>query len=461
MPRFRIPFNAEAVFIGPAHATGYHFITRDGELNNNFSDINNINLVTHLNRVQSFNYSQENQLTPVPAFGKKGTIKRYASSPARITFSFDYLQYGVRNEDKLGFYVNYPNMQSPNSGDPIYPNNYNVFLLNGFHSNSDARQTNANQWPMEYRDCKNLFLSVGSGVGLDFNSETTSTAVKRGHVLGFGNCYLSSYNARAAVGDFPKAQVSFVAENLSQYSENTGQTIPAISPKTFTPLTGRYFNIPNNYDYSNVSVLLPGDISFDFSGYSQVNAPILSGIANYGAPTSVNNLSFNFNNLQIINYDINIDLPRKATNSLNYKVPINRKVSFPVYANLNLRVIVNDYIMGSSRELFNNEQDYDLTIRLKNPITAPVQGDGIRYDFRKAKLINYNFESAIGDNKVASFTFSTELSPSDLTKGLFISGLYNTEVTQQSGYILMEDGSKILFENSTDALLMETFGYIN
>lgn len=449
MPRFRIPYNAEAVFVGPAHATGYHFIAPDGTLSNDDTDPNNYNLVSRINRVQSFSYTQQNNLFSNPVFGKIGSIKRYQSSPPNVTFSLEYLQMGVRNEDKLGFYVNYPDYSLSNSGNPIYPNNYEVFLLNGFYSNSDARMNNSLQWPMDYRDCRNVFLGISKNPDKDYNNKVFGEVVVNSDVIGFGNCYLTSYSCRAAVGDFPTASVSFVAENTVNYSGNSGQSIPSINPRTFTQNTGIKFSIPNNYEDSDVSVLLPGDIILSFSGYQSPRAPILSGITSYGPSQEVQNSCLNFSNLQAINYEINIDLPRANVFSLNHKTAINRKVQFPVYADLTVRAIVNDYKDGSINNSYINEQDFDVSIRLKNPVNAPIQSDGIRYDFKKAKLLGYNFETSIGDNKVISFNFNAEMSPHDLSKGLFISGLYNMDVTyRESGYLVTHLGERIVHETS-------------
>lgn len=455
MPSYRVPYNAEAVFVGPAPATGYHFIDKGGTLNNDDASPDNYNLVSRINRVQSFSYTQERNLADTRSFGKRGNIKRYQATSPSVSFRLDYLQMGVRNEDKIGLYVNYPDQTLTNSGNPIFPNNYEVFLLKGFESNSDARASNDLQWPMEYRDCRNVFLSIGNERGDDFNSTRFNEPVRPSDVIGFGNCYLTSYSSRASVGEFPIASLSFVGENTVNYSSNSGQPIPAILPKTFEQCTGTKFKLPNTYEEADVTVLLPGDILLDFSGYASPTAPILSGITSYGSSTLVNNACLDFRNIQVTNYEINLDIPRSPVYSLDYKAPINRKVQFPVYADLTVRAIVNEYQTGSIHSAYKNDQDIDVSIRLKNPADANTQGDGIRYDFKKAKLVGYNYETAIGDNKVISFNFSTELSPDDLSKGLFISGLYNVNtIYRESGYLITHLNERIVPEDLSGGILV-------
>ena len=164
----------------------------------------------------------------------------------------------------------------------------------------------------------------------------------------------------------------------------------------------------------------PGDINFTTDSFS--------------------GLGVDFANLHLESYVISFDIPRGAENNLGHKFPISRKVNFPVPVQLSINGIVENMSSGSLIDLVNLNQDYDFSITLSMPRNCdtpstgePIQAGSttfenrddplIKYSFNKAKLDAFNYDTAIGDNKNFSASFSTELDPDDLTRGFFISGL--------------------------------------
>jgi hypothetical protein len=464
MPRFRIPYNAEAFFAGPSPASGYHFISLDaGVLNNDFTDVtDNINLISVLNRIQSVSFDISTPKTDVKGFGNYGSIRRYQSEPPIATVTFDYLQMGVRNEDKLGLYVNFPKVNSSGQlSSEVFTENYNVFLLSGFYTSSLNKNTNRSLgWPLDYRDNKNLFLAINKGDNLDFNARTTGAPLQNCDVFAFGNCYLDSYQARGSVGDFPRVTCQYTAENVVFYTSGSGIANPALNPQTYTKDETVKCVIPNGYSSGYVSVLEPGDISINITSFpltTGVSALKGTGIARAANP-SIYNLGIAYTGIQIQNYDLSFQLNRRPINSLTHILPLNRKVVFPVKCNVGMQIIVHDYVSGSIENIFRNEENYDLSIIIRNPSRAAIQGIAVRYDLKKAVLDSMSYDTSIGANKVLNLSFSTELSPTDYSKGLFISGLYNTNefqnntsvLLQEDGFrILQEDGSLILLEQNT------------
>lgn len=445
MPRYRIPYNAEALFVGPSPPSGYHFLSRSGfQLQN---PNGNINLVTHINRVQNFSFSVLTEPTEIQTFGNYGNLKTYKTEHPKVNFNFEYLSMGVRNEDKLGLYVNFPYPD----GTPIFQNNYQVFLLSGLYTSSMDKSDRAYGWPLAYRDSKNFFLAVGKEGVVDFNNKTSGQSPTGCDVLAFGNCYLTSYSANGAVGDFPRVTCSYEADNLMFYSSGSGFVNPSLNPTTYTQFNN-WCVIPNNYESGYVSALLPSDISLTVTPYPiQSTVSVLQGT---GQSTSSNphifNWAINYTGIQIQNYNLSISLPRREVKNILYKIPLNRKLIFPVKTTLSFDAIVHDYISGSIANLFKSEEEYDISIVINNPTYAITGGTAIRYDFKKLKLEKYSFNTAIGSNKMFSVDFSNDLSPSDLSKGLFISGLYNTtEITTQKDCLLQENGFLILQEDGS------------
>ena len=63
----------------------------------------------------------------------------------------------------------------------------------------------------------------------------------------------------------------------------------------------------------------------------------------------------------------------------------------------------------------------------------------MRYSFVGAKLDAFNYNTAIGGNKVFGASFSVELDPDNRDNGFFISGVLGAEKVED--FILLETGS--------------------
>lgn len=460
MPRFRIGYNAQALFAGPSPASGYYFLsTVDKSINNSFLS-SNINLISYINRVQNVSFQIEAPKTKIQQVGFAGNIRDYTSEPPTVNVSFEYIQNGVRNEDKLGLYVNFPSQESSIYGQPIFPNNTGVFLLSGFYTSSMGRSSRAYGYPLDYRDSRNLFLTINKNEGRDFNSISSGVNTEDCNVIGFGNCYLTSYRAKASVGDFPRVSVNYIGDNVRFYTSGSGFFSPALNVTDYTPFEDTKCIIPNNFEDELVTALLPGDITMNITAYPQTTGiNVLYGTGYIGnTKDNVYQFGVNHTGIQIQNYDLTIDLQRKPVKNLIYKLPLNRKLIFPCEARLNFQAIVHDYISGSLETIFNNEEEYDVSISIRNPTFALTGGVAVKYDVLKAKLENISYDTSIGANKTINVSLVTQMSPHDLSRGLFISGLYNTRqnissssrlLKENGEYILLEDSSFILLEDNT------------
>jgi hypothetical protein len=647
MPINRVLYNAQGLYVGPAPATGYHFISSSGTLDNNFKSSTNYNLVRPISRIQSVSYGINVPRTEIKAMGVRGNLNLPAISYPEVSLNFSYLQAGVVNELRMGFYSNYHQTYGISSGRPFYSDNFKVCCISGFITKEVGYSSDVDvSFPYTYRDKRNIFVAINQS-GYDVNSQSSNTTVPHYNldVLGFGNCYINSYSARGGVGQLPLVDVSYIAENLIFYSSGSGIEIPAIDSKYLNHYTGVYCKIPTSYEGdSNVSVLLPGDTTLSISAYpfrqlnaiagtgingranliarsedftlwtssnaelvatgnvttnpvtNEMTADILSarsgvitsrsvsqvvnqlqsgqayeyslwakavntGILSMGlwdflkngwitlntmnlnngtsshagfgnlpdssfvqsgidgwfrcgftftslsgmdsrayiypgaftssaeakiyvwgaqirnttnppeyiqtseqpitgifVESNPSDLGINFANLNVQNYQIDMNLNRQSLVSLTHKLPLDRKVTFPVYVNSNFSVLCNDITSGQLRNLWYKDKDYFLTFKLKNP--HPKQGIGVQYDFRRAKLTNLNFSNAIGDNKIATLSFTNQINPEDYDEGFFISGMMNVEdLTTFNGllaidggaddgfYLLQEDGSRIIVES--------------
>lgn len=465
MPRNRVIYQCDNVMVGPPPASGYHFLSQNGALDNS----GDFNLILPLYRVQSFSYDFTPRRTEIKELGWRSVVDNPMVKTPDITFQFNYLQPGVINEHRMGLVVNY---STGNNSAPFYANNFNISLISGFWERSDEREYNDLRWPFFQKEPRNYFVPTApEGNDLNVRSATDPNQSWANPVLCFGNSYLTSYRASASVNSFPEAAVSFVGENISLHMSGTGVPIPAIDVVSGNPLTN-LFAIPHSYlDQVTVSVLRPGDINIDIRAYGKSYTGVsgfsgASGIAGQPKlalrPTGHNanqaphlfDLQHAFTDIKIQSYDINLEFPRQALYDVNAKFPLDRPLSFPIYATIGINAIVGDSITGSIYQFLKTDWTYSLSIKCNNPHPRP--GVGIQYDFKGAKLIEKRTSMGIGDNKAAEFRWMVDLDPDDLSKGMWISGEMNFSgnppITIPDEFLIQEDGPYILQEDGVSRI---------
>jgi len=383
------------------------------------------------------------------ALGKLGNLSREFQDKPTVNLNFDYVPMGVMNEAKMGFYVNYPKIQS--NPESIFPDNDAVFLFEGFNTRELTRENVAIGYPFAYRDCRNIFLAISTNEGHDFN-KTGFVPYDEMNVVGFGNCYIESFKARAAVGDFPLNSVSYVCDNIGYYASGSGISIPAINTKTYEQYSGTYCSISNNMPAETVSVLLPGDIQLDIKSWNKATGIHAFYGTGYNATvenSQVDNLGIDFENISIEGYDIGINFTRVPLKSLTHRLPLDRKIGWPAYASLAFDITENKYLSGSLQSLVNRDEEYFVSVKMHNPKCESIfQGIGVQYNFKRAKFTSVTHQESVGAFSRASLSFMVEVDPNDISKGLMISGLLNIDTTVVESLLLAEEGQFIVTENS-------------
>lgn len=481
----RIPYFSQYVFVGPSPASGYHFLRSDGVLNNDFEDLGpNSNLLMGLHRVQNVTFAMEAEREEVRQLGTRSTVDRPNINPPKVSLEFEYLLNGLANDARIGLNVNYGQFHFPYSGTPFYDENFNVSLLSGLIARQFTQPTGQPFWPMAMRDNRNIFL-VRAPEGQEIQrlgehrldqpdlTQGIDFMAPRYEVLAFGNCYLESWETSAAVNAIPRTKTSWAAENVCFYVSGSGCNIPAISTTTRQLINQNKFIIPEVRNEGGPFILNPGDILLDISAS--------------GANGNLTGFGLNFNDITIQDYSIRMDLNRDLLMSLGHKCALDREITFPVIAILNFGAIVGNVTSGHFIDILNEDNNYDITIKLRNPLINPpftprsestrpffgsagsagtsgggsvassgtprhsgpafANGDvAIRYDLKGAKFNSVGYSTAIGSNKRAEVSFSVELDPDNLARGLFISGLLNIEKIED--YLIDESGNYILDEQS-------------
>ncbi len=464
----RVLSNVLALSVGPCPATGFHFINSDARLNNSttgsYLSKPNFNLLRNISRVQGVSFSIEPSINIYQQLGLNSPAGSEYLSPPTVNLNFSYLQIGVLNELRMGFYSNYARFDGGRGGRPYYDNNYAICLISGFLDRSDRLTDGDIRWPMLQRDKRNLFVTVSQNNSNDLNpqndtyKEIDSNAPNLG-VWGFGNCYITSYSAKGGVGTVPAVAVSYLCENVNYYSSGSGCEIPALNYTNRSGYNNVVFAVPQvNQEIDIPAALRPGDITMDFGAKPKVQNPNV--FAGTGVVTNnyskVSNLFADFTGISVQSYELAMQFDREPLNDIRYKLPIDRTIRFPVVANLSIEVLAGNFLTGKLFGLLNNNDDYDVGINIRNPLLYSETGIAIKYDFLRAKFAGSSFVNSIGANSTISLNFTTQISPDYYQKGVFFSGLLNNDVNNSVGtsLLLLENGDKLLLEDGASRIII-------
>ena len=452
MDRARVNYQSLALLAGPATYSGETFLTPAGIPTASTTD-SNFNLLRQLDRIQSFSYNYNIQRNEVKQLGTANLVGRPIINSPTINITFDYLVANIRNENRMGFYVNYPVSGVNGVQEPLFHDNFNVNLIRGFTERDltahvDLYSGNILSWPMAYRDKRNLYL-ITAPPGEDVYSQSFISGnynqnANRYEVYAFGNCYINSYSTEAAVGSLPRASVSYVAENVLYHVNGSGVSVPSVNAKDRQVVQGVNFVLPPVYEAGGPTAINPGDITID--------------ISSPGNP-GLNHLGFKYSNIKIASYSINMSFEREDLSSIGYKLPWDREINLPVLADLSFNCVPGDNVTGSFADLINYDYTYDATILLRDHHCDPTnQRDVVRYDFRGMKLHSNNYGGGIGGSQSAAFSFTSEL---NLPSGLFISGILGYDEMREypNHFLLIDDTAGAYPAGSDGSYLLQEDGY--
>lgn len=446
-------YNQIGVFSSNAISSGGHFLSTDGVINNSDNPTQNYNLIFPLMRIIHADYGFSQPRTDIKNLGTIGTLARPILAPPTVNLSINYYQQGLCNEARMGFVFN-RNSGYYSEGDPIYGNR--VIFISGFLDRQYERSNETElNWPLTTRDCRNIFIATKQD-NSDLNNTVDTPPFQSNTVdcFAFGGCYLTNYKTSCSVGSFPQCSVSFSCDNIVFYNGASGKNIPSVDPKTAIQNTQYQFNLPNTFQGTGLpSVLLPQNISLDITnsdGSDIVDLPV------------------NISDLKIQGYDINMDLDREPLTNLGYKLPLDYPINLPVYVELNINAIIGNSQSGSLTSLIQKDKDYDIKIRLNYSSNKLFNGTAILYEFLGAKFNNLSINDDIGSNRNCNLSFTTEINPTKLNKGFFVSGqlgIPNTGVMSELTLgddifglgvidsITTENGREILIRNQSKRIL--------
>lgn len=388
MPKNRVIYACEALFVGPSPATGQHLAIgytaesySGGGLGSSGTVATGNNLVRQLYRVQSVNHDFAITRRDVFQLGELAAIDRVILEQPTVNLSFDYIQASLTNEKAMGFTISSGNLVSAISG-----------LLN------------------KTTDEKNYFIKTQSE-GVDSVGNATDFPY---FVTALGNGFITSYTSEAAVGDFPRASVSVEALNVN-YDTQTGEAgalpfyatndIPAVLPSDGSVISTYKYKLPQTQSSTGLgySAIRPGDITLSI-GYDEGGVKV--------------------SDAKIQSYSLNVDLSRTPLLKLGSKYAFSREVNFPVNASLSVTMNHGDISTGKLSEILANNTDYNLEVRMNQPVAGSPRA--LTYLIRGANLDSQSSSTSIGSDKSATLNFSVSIGgPSQSTHGFYMSGINN------------------------------------
>ena len=349
MAKNRIIYQSEALYAGPAPATGFHLGQRSLNtiaatgVDSVGAGLMGVSFVNQLQRIQTANYSFNITRQDVNQFGELAAIDRVILESPTVSLDFSYILGSLVNEHNLGFYVTPSGSADRRSA------------LSGILNNTE--------------DERNYFIKTvaeGSDALADSNVATTSPP----SVIGIGNGFITSYSTEGAVGDFPTASVSVEALNMDFVAGVSGNFIPAVDPANGTKDATRKYALPSGMsdagtnpdtvgphplpNKSGVSALRPGDITL--SWYPNESATELSQLTGVVLTDA-----------KIQSYTMSFDLSRDPLQKLGSKFAFAREISFPVTVSLSVDANLGDVADGSLADVIDSDAAMDVDIELFAP----------------------------------------------------------------------------------------------
>ena len=395
MPRDFIIHNVQDVLIGPPNEN-------PGVI------LKNKQVLQRINRIQSLGFSLNASRTLIKELGSKGYTAKPIIEDPQIQLRLNYLSAGIENELRLGFLGNY-NF----SGNPKYADTYSINILSGLANesrNADRRHIYA-----VVGDTNDIRQTPTLGTGLPAEEIFYDQKSAEYNVVSFLNSYLNSYTYNVAVGQFPIVELGYVADGAHIYSSGSGMAIRTLDFRAgLSSGTNVEFVIPRAFTGNLPSVLRPGDINVTIT--SSKYGPNQSDILDWGTDAS---------DIKINSYSLSIPLPRKNMKYIGQRISEDRPIDFPVEGRFSLGFTCGDLKSGEFLDLLNRDNEYTVLVKMKHPaMNAPFgHSNALLHEYRGAKFNDITYNSAIGQIKNGSVSFSVDLNPEVVTTGLFMSGI--------------------------------------
>ena len=348
---------------------------------------------TQLQRIDNFSWEVDiaGARQDIREFGQLARIGTLVNSDLKATFSLGYLLTDGENEHHLGFEIK-------------------ESITGAFVPKNQAVSGFLTEHPL-YRE-RNVFVVVVPE-GQDANAPAAWADRTTHDVLGFGNAFLSDYSLELAVGEIPRADLSFESNNLVFYTGlSSGLYNPSINTAVGGQIDSGKIAIPiASTGNSEVDVLRPGQISLNL----QSATPLGIGGANLAQihPQSVS---------------LSIPLSREALTELGGDLPYSRPLTFPIDVTLSVSAVAGGYQAGQLATLLTGcggQEKRDITVKLFDRCDSTK----VRMAFviKNAVMDTPSSSQDLDGNETTEMQFSAQIAgATTATDGVFLTGSYDT-----------------------------------
>ena len=348
---------------------------------------------TQLQRIDNFSWEVDiaGARQDIREFGQLARIGTLVNSDLKATFSLGYLLTDGENEHHLGFEIK-------------------ESITGAFVPKNQAVSGFLTEHPL-YRE-RNVFVDVVPE-GQDANAPAAWADRTTHDVLGFGNAFLSDYSLELAVGEIPRADLSFESNNLVFYTGlSSGLYNPSINTAVGGQIDSGKIAIPiASTGNSEVDVLRPGQISLNL----QSATPLGIGGANLAQihPQSVS---------------LSIPLSREALTELGGDLPYSRPLTFPIDVTLSVSAVAGGYQAGQLATLLTGcggQEKRDITVKLFDRCDSTK----VRMAFvlKNAVMDTPSSSQDLDGNETTEMQFSAQIAgATTVTDGVFLTGSYDT-----------------------------------
>lgn len=339
----------------------------------------------HLHRVDTFSFEMDlaGARQDVREFGQLARIGTVNLTEVNPTLSFGYYLGDGENELALG-------LTKSKTG------------AGGFTGQMCSGQLTEDDILKE----RNVFLlTVAEGEDAFAETNATMVANQNNHdVVGFGNCFLSSYSANFSVGEIPRADVEMQASNVVFYTGiNSGLINPSLNLEGERTHTGIVKLPAPDTGTAIPLVLRPQDVTISFGNAGDGDSAI-------GGPS--------FSDLPIQSASIELPLAREVIEALGNELAYAKLLEFPIDVTMNISSLTRDFASGAL--------EYALTGTAENNKTSirlNIKDDGVdqlQYILSGAVLDSQSFSQGLDDNETVDLTFSAQIGGASTTdQGLF------------------------------------------
>jgi len=364
MPRNRLLYQSEALFITSGLATGFMFSSGNSGANQ-LLQFHRIQSVSHDFSISRQDIIQEGQLARIDAI---------ITEAPQVNINTSWYITDGSNEQKAGL------------------------VVNGLVSCISGILTKASE-------PKNMMI-LQSDEG---NDAVGDTLVNSQSVISVGNTFLSNISWNASVGQIPTCTASWQAFNMKFDTGSQNLATPGINIVNGIALTGIRFSIPTATagTGSNIpSAIKPGDVTV-------VAENIALGVSFSGLSAC-----------PVQSVAVSIPLSRTKLNRLGSLFSYSLEPQFPVKPTVSLQVYQNDLRNSSLDAAICNDPFVNLDVNFLNPACGGTGSPSFIIRCRGLKLDSQSFSNSVGSiAKTVDLSFSASLgAASDLANGIILSG---------------------------------------